>query len=385
MDVVVQDRNSTSNPAGLMWPGDATFEARLREFLCDPIDHTDRFHPIWMPVRRLIGVLGNREAEKAAVVAQFCVRHMLNYEVVPVRYGFTTAAITQIKEALSGENRDALAVLILDHADTLALEPDDVDTQRFALQLEALAVEHAIFVVGCFDRVLKHAQDTYVRHFWRPWAASVVYLSPPGSAWIAAWLQTQLEGYTIRVTNREAVRLSTTEGGPNRRTNRFAVCITPGEYTVLAQHCVGASYGHLKDWVQRILYWAWQNTSVPITKDLLCGVPFMYGGNRGLHIVPVDVRRDESNFSEAVGQGPTVTEHPLQGDVPDPTLMETLGNDPDDDNDDNTKVKRIKLDNLPESPPAFTPKEKEELVLIGPGSPCVCGLYREPHPPAHSD
>lgn len=372
--VVVQDGNSTSNPAGLMWPGDATFEARLREFLCDPIDHTDRFHPIWMPVRRLIGVLGNREAEKAAVVAQFCVRHMLNYEVVPVRYGFTTAAITQIKDALSGENRDALAVLILDHADTLALEPDDVDTQRFALQLEALAVEHAIFVVGCFDRVLKHAQDTYVRHFWRPWAASVIYLSPPGSAWIAAWLQTQLEGYTIRAANRAqnlvTDRLSATEGETNRAAIR--VCITPGEYTVLAQHCVGASYGHLKDWVQRILYWAWQNTNIPITKDLLCGVPFMYGGNRGLHIVPVDVRRDESNFSEAVGQGPTVTEPP-QGVPNDPTLMETLGdNDPDDDNDDNTKVKRIKLDNLPESPPAFTPKEKEELVLNG------------PHP-AHSD
>lgn len=357
-------------PAGLIWSGDAAFEARLREFLCDPIDHTARFDPTWMPVRRLIGVLGNREAEKATVVAQFCRKHMLTCEVVPVRYGFTTAAIEQIKRTLSGNNGDAVAVLILDHADTLALEPDDVDTQRFALQLEALAVEHAIFVVGCFDRVLKNAQDTYVRHFWRPWAASVVYLSPPHSTWIAAWLQTQLEGYT----NREAVRLSATEG----ETNRFAVRITQGEYTVLAQHCVGASYGHLKDWVQRILYWAWQNLSVPITKDLLCGVPFMYGGNRGLHIVPVDVRRDESNFSEAVGQGPTVTESPMEPpqEIPNgPTLMETLGNDPEEEEEpDNTKVKRIKLDTLPESPPAFTPKEKEELVLNEPDSPCMCGI-----------
>lgn len=325
-----------------LWPGDPNFESRLREYLCDPIEHTQRFDPVLMPVRRLVGVLGNREADKASVVAQFCQRNMLSHVTVPIRYGFTTAAIKQIKETLSSEKRDSLAVLILDHVDVLALEPDDVETQRFALDLEAFAVEHLIFVVGCFDRVLKHAADTYVRHFWRPWAASVVYLSPPHSTWIAAWLQTQLEAYL--------------HGHPGA----VQLQISEGEYTVLAQHCVGASYGHLKDWIQRILYWGYQHLGTPITKDVLMGPPFMYGGNRGLHIVPVDVRRDESNFSEAVGQGPTVVE-PQEPQEPSevpacPTLMETLDQPPSEEDD--TRVKRVKLDI-----PTTSPQRKRKTLL----------------------
>jgi hypothetical protein len=252
---------------------------------------------------------------------------MLTHATVVIRFGFTTDAIKQIRSTLDSKS-GSLAVLILDHADVLALEPDDVETQRFALELEALAMEHLIFVVGCFDRVLKSAVDTYVRHFWRPWAVSVLYLAPPHSTWIAAWLQTQLENY---VKNHKEIRLE----------------ISEGEYIVLAQHCVGASYGHLKDWIQKILYYAYGHLNDgPITKDLLCGVPFMYGGNRGLHIVPVDVRRDESTFSEAVGQGPTVTEpseapsdNQPQAKEPEVPLMQT--------DENQVRVKRIKLDDVP--------------------------------------
>lgn len=274
-----------------MWCGDPAFEARMRELLCDPIEHTQRFDPEWMPVRRLVAVLGNREAQKASVVAQFCNRHMLASETVVIRYGFTTDSIEQIKAVLK-EKRNTISVLILDHVDVLALEPDDITTQRYALDIEALALEHLIFVVGCFDRVLKHATDVYVRHFWRPWATATAYLAPPHSTWIAAWLQTQMEAYAR--SHHDEIKLE----------------ISEGEYTVLAQHCVGASYGHLRDWIQKIFYFAYQNPTVIITKDLLCGVPFMYGGNRGLHIVSQDVRRDESQFSEAIGQGPTVVEPP---------------------------------------------------------------------------
>lgn len=339
----------------MLWTGTPDFEKRLREFLCDPIEHTERFDATWMPVRRLVGILGNREAEKAAVVAQFCERHLLSHIVVTVRYGFTGAAIKQIKEEL----KTSLAVLILDHADVFALEPDDVETQRFALQLEAFAVEHAIFVVGCFDRILKHSQDTYVRHFWRPWAVAVAYLSPPHSTWIAAWLQTHLEDYVSK-----------------KAIGTIQLRITEGEYTVLAQHCVGASYGHLKDWIQRILYWAYQNVDTVVTKDLLMGPPFMYGGNRGLHIVPIDVRRDESNFSESVGQGPTVVEPSQEpSEVPAcPTLMETLDqpppSPPPSEEGDDTRVKRVKLD----IPTTTSPQRKRKTLLDETGDlQCMCG------------
>lgn len=330
-----------------LWCGDPHFEHRLREHLCDPVENTHRYHPVWMPVRHVVAVLGNTEARKAEVVSDFCVRNQLSHKIVPIRYGFTTAAIEQIKETLHKEQRDDLAVLILDHADVLALEPDDVETQRFALQLEALALEHAIFIVGCFDRILKGAADTYMRHFWRPWAASVLYLSPPHSTWIAAWLQTHLEGY---VKHHPHLKLE----------------ISEGEYTVLAQHCVGASYGHLVDWTQRILYYANQNANTPITKDLLCGPPFMYGGNRGLHIVSTDVRRDESNFSMAVGQGPTVTE-PVVAPEPEP---------------EQKRPKLMEEEEEAASPPAFSPTSPPPLpgddlllkdaVFEGPQSPCVC-------------
>lgn len=274
-----------------LWCGDARFDDGLRALLCDPVAHTNRYDPLLMPVQRTIAVLGNREAQKANVVEQFCQRNGLPSAIVTIRYGFTTAAIEQIKHVIGGS--DTLAVLILDHLDVFALEPDDVETQRFALQLDALAEQHLIFIVGCFDRILKSSADTYVKHFWRPWAASVLYLAPPHTTWIAAWLQTQLESYA-------------------QKHPEIALNVSEGEYTVLAQHCIGASYGHLCDWIQRILRFAYQNLSTPITKDLLMEPPFLYGGNRGLHIVPIDVRRDESNFSESVGKGPTVTEPPTK-------------------------------------------------------------------------
>lgn len=273
-----------------MWCGDPLFETRLREMLCDPIEHTDRFDPEWMPVRRLIAVIGNREAQKATVVRQFCQEHFLTSTIVNIRYGFTGSSIQEIKNTLEKKG-DSLSVLILDHLDVLAVEPDDVETQRFALELEQLATQNLIFIVGCFDRILKNSVDTYVKHFWRPWAASVLYLAPPHSTWIAAWLQTQLESY-LKQRPRSGIRLK----------------ITEGEYAVLAQHCLGSSYGHLRDWIQTILYYAYQHLDAPITKDLLMQTPFMYGGNRSLHILPVDVLRDESNFSIAIGTGPTAVE-----------------------------------------------------------------------------
>lgn len=285
----------SSVETGTLWLGDAGFNARMRELLCDPIEHRRRFHAEWMPIRRMIGVYGHYEAMKADVVAAFCEANLLTHATVSVRYGFSGAFEEDVRRVLETHAREDLSVLIIDHADVLALEPEDAATQRFALKLEKLAEEEHFFIVACFDRVLTDFSETYVRHF-RLQFPTLAYLAPPPSTWIARYLRAQFEGYLTRAGTAE-----------------LELKLTDDEFTVVAQHCVGASIGHLRQWVRDVFYEAYRSRSMDgpltgafaITKDFLCSSPLMRGGNQGLRIMAQDVRRDESKFSVAVGQGPT--------------------------------------------------------------------------------
>lgn len=303
-----------NNSAGKqeLWVGDASFQARLKELLCDPVEHGLRFHADLLPVRRTIAVYGHREAHKAEVVAEFCERNLLSYAVVSARYGFTQDIAKDVQAAFTRAGSEGIMVLILDHADVLALEPANEETQRFGLQLEDLAQQQLCMVVACFDRVLREYTETYVRHFRAPFVNAAVYLAPPHSTWIAAWLRTQFETYIKYAPQGSGLSLG----------------LTDDEWTVLAQHCVGASWGHLREWVQKALHEAFRQRgpdgTLVIDREFLTRAPLMYGGNRGLHIVAVDVRRDESNFSTAVGQGPTLVEPAESLVKPPPTFMEEL-------------------------------------------------------------
>lgn len=274
--------------ATTLWLGDETFGARLTEYLVEPVLRAHRFEEEAMPVRPMVAVYGHHESDKAAVVLRFCTRHSLSARVVSFRFGATGEAVREIHRALL-ETAGELAVLILDHADVLILEPDDRDSQLAALNLRALALEHSILLVGCFDRVLNAREtDSYARNCIRPWMHAICYLAPPTSPWIATWLVSQLEGYVTR-------------HGP---TEGFQLELTPDEAIVVAQHCVGASYGHLVAWVRRIWYHAYQSGTRHITKDWLLAPPLVSMRSGRLHILDEDVRADESKFSIAAGQGP---------------------------------------------------------------------------------
>lgn len=295
-----------------LWLGDPLFQSRLRELLCDPIEHRTRFHADLMPVRRTVAVYGHREAHKAAVVAEFCERNLLTYAVVGARFGFTQDVQKDVESAFREAGQEGLMVLILDHADVLALEPANEETQRFGLRLEDLAQQQLCFVVACFDRVLKEYTETYVRHFRAQFTTAALYLAPPHSTWISTWLRHQFEAYLKHAPANCGLSLG----------------LTDDEWTVLAQHCVGASWGHLRTWVQQVFHEAYRQRGVDgklvLDRDFLTRPPLMYGGNRGLHIVATDVRRDESNFSMAVGQGPTIAEPAESLIKPPPSFMEDL-------------------------------------------------------------
>lgn len=271
-----------------LWLGDETFQARLTEYLVEPVLRADRFEEEAMPVRPMVAVYGHHESDKAAVVLRFCNEHSLCARVVSFRFGATGEAVREIQRALL-ETQGSLAVLILDHADVLILEPDDRDSQLAALNLRTLALEHSILLVGCFDRVLNAREtDSYARNCIRPWMHAICYLAPPTSPWIATWLLAQLQGYVTR-------------HGP---TEGFQLELTADEATVVAQHCVGASYGHLVAWIRRIWYHAYQSGTRHITKEWLLSPPLMSMRSGRLHILDEDVRADESKFSIAAGQGP---------------------------------------------------------------------------------
>jgi hypothetical protein len=271
-----------------LWLGDAAFQARLTEYILEPIQKADRFEEEAMPVRPLITVYGHHEADKAEVVKHFCKTHSIGAYVIQCRFGFTGDVIHQVNQ-LFLEEADNFSVLILDHADVLLLEPNDSESQLFALGLRDRILKERILLVGCFDRVLNAREtDSYGRNCIRPWMHAICYLAPPSSTWIAAWLQTQLEGYVTRHGAREG----------------FTLHLTEGEYTVVAQYCVGASYGHLVAWVRRIWYHAYQSGQRAITKEWLQTPPLMTVRSGRVHILEDDVRNDESKFSIAAGLGP---------------------------------------------------------------------------------
>lgn len=275
----------------MAWLGNEAFQARLREYIVEPISHSARFEPDAMPVRPFIGVYGHRESDKAQVVAHFCRENMIHAEIVTVRFGFTHEAIKEINRLLLERGPD-LAVLIIDHADVLLLEPDDAESQRFALNLRYMAEESGLLFVGCFDRILNGRDaESYARAAIRPWLHALCYLAPPHSAWIASFLQHQLEGYVTRH--------AATEG--------FELHLQSNDYIVLAQSCVGASYGHLVAWIRRVWYLAYQTQQKRIDKDWLTTPPLMSVRSGRLHILEEDVRLDESKFSIAVGDGPTAS------------------------------------------------------------------------------
>lgn len=270
------------------WLGDAAFQARLVEFLVEPIHKAERYEEEAMPVRPLIAVYGHHQSDKAQVVKHFCDTQSISARVVTVRLGFTKEAVREIDQHIL-EIGESLSVLILDHADVLLLEPEHADSQLFALQLRDLAVKERILIVGCFDRVLNPREtDSVARACIRPWMHAICYLAPPPSTWIAPWLQAQLEGYVTRHADREG----------------FELQIQRDEYTVLAQHCVCASYGHLVAWVRRIWYEAYKSGTRRLTKDWLQTPPLMSMRSGRLHILDEDVRTDEDRFSIAAGLGP---------------------------------------------------------------------------------
>lgn len=287
-----------------LWGGDALFRERLTEFLLDPIGKADRFEEDAMPVRPLITVYGHHQSDKAQVVKAFCDEHAISARIVQVRLGFTRTAVEEMKRHLM-EDVGALSVLILDHADVLLMEPEHADSQLFSLTLRDLALKESILLVGCFDRVLNAREtESYGRCAIRPWMHAICYLAPPTSTWISVWLQHQLEGYVERHLN---------EG--------FELHLTRDEYTVVAQNCVGASYGHLVAWVRRIWYYAYQSGTRRLTKEWLQTPPLMSVRSGRLHILEEDVRADESKFSIAAGLGPvgapaSVPLQPMAAPVP---------------------------------------------------------------------
>jgi hypothetical protein len=260
------------------WTGDEVFEQKLYEALIHPLKFPEQYkrNESLFPVRRLVSIWSRPDQGAANAVAHHLEKHDIKkLIIIPVNFGHTSFFIEQIKTVPLDH------VVILEHADVLAFEPDDEATMKFCLQLAELNLT----IVACFERLPKTGdqQTEYQRRFFYQFRASA-YLSAPNDEFRQRYFQFLFE----RLSDVADVKLE------------------EKDYMVLSMASTFATPNDMKEFVKRIYYEYTAKEEKQRLLDINVLLSRFLTTNPYGHrcIFRIDYRFDENEFSQACGAGP---------------------------------------------------------------------------------